>query len=57
MVVDVEKAKTYLSKLIERVRTREVSSARRTPGLLAGKIEIAPDFDEPAPGFTETLGD
>jgi prevent-host-death family protein len=28
----------------------------RTPGLLAGQIEIAPDFEEPPAGFTEAFG-
>jgi prevent-host-death family protein len=28
----------------------------RTPGLLAGQIEIAPDFDELPPGFDEAFG-
>jgi len=55
--VDVDKAKTCLSKLIERVRVGEVSPEPRTPGLLAGQIKIAPGFGEPLPGFTETLGD
>jgi hypothetical protein len=54
--VDVDKTKTYLSKLIERVRAGEVSSEPRTPGLLAGRIEIAPDFDDPAPVFAELFG-
>jgi hypothetical protein len=55
--VDADEAKTYPSKVIERVKKGEVSPEPRTPGLLAGRIEIAPDFDEPAPGFAETLGD
>jgi len=51
--VDVDQVKTYLSKLIERTRAGEVSPEPRVPGLLVGQIEIAPDFDEPPPGFTE----
>ena len=42
---------------VAKIVAYEASSEPRTPGLLAGKIEIAPDFDEPPPGFTETFGD
>jgi len=54
---DVDEAQTYRSKLIKRAKAGEevvvaivayeASSELRTPGLLAGQIEIAPGFDEP----------
>ena len=34
----------------------EPSPKQRAPGLLAGQIEIAPDFDELPPGFGEAFG-
>jgi prevent-host-death family protein len=42
---------------VAKIVAYEASSEPRTPGLLAGRIEIASDFDEPPPGFIETLGD
>jgi prevent-host-death family protein len=34
----------------------EASSEPRTPGLLAGQIEIAPDFDELPPDLADAFG-
>jgi len=31
-------------------------AARRQPGLLKGKIEIRPDFDDPLPEFEDAFG-
>jgi prevent-host-death family protein len=42
---------------VAKIVAYEASSEPRTPGLLAGQIEIAPDFDEPPLSFTETFGD
>lgn len=64
-MVNVHKAKTELSRLLEAVEAGEdvviaragrpvarlvpVPADARVPGRLAGKIGIAPDFDAPLP--------
>jgi len=61
--VNVDQAKTHLSKLLERVMQGEqiiIAKAgqpiveappRRVPGNDAGQVTIAPDFDAPLPEF------
>ena len=64
-MVNVHKAKTELSRLLEAVEAGEevviaraghpvarlvpVPADARMPGRLAGKVRIAPDFDAPLP--------
>ncbi len=64
-VVNVHRAKTELSRLLERVEGGEtvviaragkpiaklvpLTVERRRPGSLKGRIRIAPDFDAPLP--------
>ena len=38
---------------IARLMPYQAAPARRTPGIDAGKVRIAPDFDEPLPEFEE----
>ena len=63
--VNVQQAKTHLSRLLDRVQGGEeiliarngkpvarlvpVSSQPRKPGRLKGRIRIGPDFDDPLP--------
>ena len=64
-LIDVQQAKTHLSRLLERVVADEeiviaesgrpvaklvrFPSEPRRPGRLKGKIRMAPDFDDPLP--------
>jgi prevent-host-death family protein len=64
-VFNIHEAKTHLSRLIERVAAGEeiviarngkpvarlvpVTAEPRRPGLLKGRIRIAPDFEAPLP--------
>jgi prevent-host-death family protein len=41
---------------VAKIVAYEGSSEPRTPGLLAGKIEIAPDFDELPPDLADAFG-
>jgi prevent-host-death family protein len=41
---------------VAKIVAYETSPEPRTPGLLAGQIEIAPDFDELPPGFADAFG-
>jgi prevent-host-death family protein len=41
---------------VARIVAYETSPEPRTPGLLAGQIEIGADFDEPLPGFADAFG-
>jgi len=70
-VVNVHEAKTHLSRLLERVENGETITIARagrpvadlTPhrradiafGGLAGRVEVADDFDAPAPSLIEAF--
>ena len=69
-VVNVHEAKTHLSRLLERVENGEtITIARPAPvadltphrradivfGGLAGRVEVADDFDAPAPSLIEAF--
>jgi prevent-host-death family protein len=41
---------------VAKIVAYEASSEPRTPGLLAGRIEIAPDFDELPPELADAFG-
>lgn len=42
---------------VAKILAYEPPSRPRTPGLLAGRIEIAPDFDELPPEFRAVFGE
>jgi prevent-host-death family protein len=41
---------------VARIVAYDASTEPRAPGLLAGQIEIGPDFEELPPGFAEAFG-
>jgi prevent-host-death family protein len=41
---------------VAKIVAYEASSEPRKPGLLAGQVEIAPDFDALPPGFADAFG-
>jgi prevent-host-death family protein len=47
---------TSASRPVARIVPYEASSEPRTPGLLAGRVEIRSDFDELPPGFADAFG-